>query len=177
MDFATLIRHRQSDRKYSGRPVEREKLLICIEAARLAPSAHNSQPWKFIVADDTDVKNQVADCAAQIGINRFVSQAPVMIAVVAEKTTVMSSLGGALKRKEFSLMDVGIAVSHFCLQAADIGLGTCIIGWFDEKRVKKILGIDNQKRVALLISVGYSESPVREKKRKSIEEMSSWNRY
>jgi nitroreductase len=177
MDFATLIRHRQSDRKYSDRPVEREKLLICIEAARLAPSADNSQPWKFIVADEPDVRSQVADGAMLMGMNKFVSGAPVMVAVVAEKSTVMSSLGGALNRKEFSLMDVGIAVSHFCLQAADIGLGTCIIGWFDEKKVKKALGIDSQKRVALLISVGYSESKTRQKSRKSIEEMSSWNRY
>lgn len=177
MDFTELIRHRQSDRKYANRLVEREKLLTCIEAARLAPSADNSQPWKFIVVDDPDVKNQVADGAMLMGMNKFVSGAPVMVAVVAEKSTVMSSLGGALNRKEFSLMDVGIAVSHFCLQAADIGLGTCIIGWFDEKKVKKALGIDSQKRVALLLSVGYSESLVREKRRKSIDEMSSWNRY
>lgn len=177
MDFTELVRHRQSDRKYADRPVEREILLTCIEAARLAPSAHNSQPWKFIVADAPEIKNQLSEAAMLMGMNRFVSEAPVMVAVVAEKSRVMSSLGGALNRKEFSVMDISIAVSHFCLQAADIGLGTCIIGWFDELKVKKALDIGGRKRIPLLISVGYSEATVRQKTRKPIEEMSSWNRY
>jgi nitroreductase len=74
------------------------------------------------------------------------------------------------------LFDVGIAVNQFCLQAADLGLGTCIMGWFDERKVKKILGIGN-RRVPLLISVGYPDSPTRKKIRKSLDEMSSWNEY
>jgi nitroreductase len=177
MDFAELVNSRQSDRKYSGKQVEQEKLAQCLEAARLAPSANNSQPWKFIVVDDSELKYQIADCSASLGMNKFTFQAPVIIAVVLEKQNILSSMGGMIRRKEYRLMDIGIAVSQFCLQATDLGLGSCIIGWFEEKRVKKLLNIDKRKRVPLLITLGYSDSPLRKKTRKSIEEISSWNHY
>jgi nitroreductase len=177
MDFAELVKSRQSDRKYSGKQVEQEKLAQCLEAARLAPSANNSQPWKFIVVDDSELRYQIADCSASLGMNKFTFQAPVIIAVVLEKQNILSSMGGMIRRKEYRLMDIGIAVSQFCLQATDLGLGSCIIGWFEEKRVKKLLNIDKRKRVPLLITLGYSDSPLRKKTRKSIEEISSWNHY
>jgi nitroreductase len=177
MEFSDLVKYRQSDRRYSNKPVEKEKLLKCLESARLAPSAYNSQPWKFVIADDAELKEQIADCAASLGMNGFTHQSPVLIAVVLEKSKMMASIGSVLKDKEYSLMDIGMAVSQFCLQATEIGLGTCIIGWFDEKRVKKLLHIDSNKRVPLLISVGYSESPLHEKVRKPIEKISSWNKY
>lgn len=88
----------------------------------------------------------------------------------------MAGIGSVIKDKEYSLLDVGIAVEHFCLQAAELGLGTCIMGWFDEKNVKKLLGIGN-RRVPLLISLGYPAAPTRKKARKDIEKMSSWNKY
>ena len=81
-----------------------------------------------------------------------------------------------IKDKEYSLLDMGIAVEHFCLQAAELGLGTCIMGWFDEKKVKKLLGIKN-KRVPLLITLGYPAGETRRKIRKSLDDMSSWNKY
>jgi nitroreductase len=177
MEFSELVKYRQSDRKYSDKPVEREKLLQCIEAARLAPSANNSQPWKFIIVDQPELKEQIAALTVGLGMNKFTNEAPVMVAVVLEKMDVPTSMASVLKNKEFSLMDVGMAVMQFCLQAADIGLGTCIIGWFDEKKVKKLLSIPDKKRVPLLITVGYSEARTRNKIRKSPEEMSSWNRY
>jgi nitroreductase len=177
MEFSELAKYRQSDRKYSDKPVEKEKLQKCIEIARLAPSANNSQPWKFVIVDNVELKEQIADCAASLGMNKFTHQTPVMIAVVLEKMNVMSSLGSVIKNKEFSLLDMGIAVNQFCLQAADLGLGTCIIGWFDEKNVRKLLHIGRNKRVPLLIALGYSKSPTRKKIRKPVEKMSSWNRY
>ena len=177
MEFSELVNIRQSVRRYSDKPVEKGKILQCIETARLSPSADNSQPWRFIVVDEFNLKEQIADCATSLGANKFTHQAPVMIAVVLEKMNLPTSLASVIKNKEFSLLDVGIAVNQFCLQAADSGLGTCIIGWFDEKRVKKILHIDRNKRVPLLISLGYSDSPTRKKIRKPIGEMSSWNRY
>ena len=177
MDFSELVKLRQSDRKYSDRPVEKEKIQQCIETARLSPSANNSQPWKFVIVDDTGLKEQIAQCAESLGMNTFAHQAPVLIAVILEKMNVMASLASVVKNKEFSLLDVGIAVNQFCLQATDLGLGTCIIGWFDEKKVKKLLNIDSGKRVPLLIALGYSEARTRQKIRKPIEEMSSWNRY
>ncbi|MFH0761934.1 MAG: nitroreductase family protein [Bacteroidota bacterium] len=177
MEFSELVKIRQSDRKYSDKPVEKEKIQECIETARLSPSAHNSQPWKFVIIDDFNLKEQIAGCAASMGMNSFAYQAPVMIAVVLEKMNLATTMGSVIKDKEFSLMDIGIAVGQFCLQAADIGLGTCIIGWFDEKNVKKLLHVDRNKRIPLLISLGYSNSPTRNKVRKPIGEMSSWNRY
>jgi nitroreductase len=177
MEFSELVKYRQSDRKYSDKLVEKEKLQKCIETARLAPSANNSQPWKFVIVDNAELKEKIADCVATLGMNKFIHQAPVIIAVVLEKTDVLLSLGSVIKDKEFCLLDVGIAVNQFCLQATDIGLGTCIIGWFDEKKVKKLLHINRNKRVPLLIALGYSKSPIRKKIRKPVDKMSSWNRY
>jgi nitroreductase len=177
MKFAELVKIRQSVRKYSDRPVEKEKLLQCLETARLSPSACNSQPWKFVVVDRPGLKARMAECATSLGMNRFTHQAPVIIAVVLERMKLAASIGSVLKDKEYSLMDVGIAVNQFCLQAAELGLGTCIIGWFDEKKARTLLDIPQGKRVPLLVSVGYPDDETRKKSRKPVEEMSSWNRY
>ncbi len=175
--FSELIKRRQSTRAYIDKPVEREKILQCIEAARLAPSAYNQQPWNFVVVDDPQLKEQVAESTASLGMNKFAFQAPVLVVVVLDKEHVMSSLGGLVKDKNFCDYDVGMAVNQFCLQAAELDLDTCIMGWFKEEKIKKLLQVDKKRRIALMISLGYSEAPVREKKRKSMEEMSSWNAY
>jgi len=177
MEFSELVKIRQSDRKYSDKPVYKELILKCVEAARLAPSADNSQPWKFVIVDDAKLKDQIADCAALLGLNRFAFQAPVIVAVVLEKMTIPAGLASVIIDKQFSLIDIGIAVNQFCLQAADLTLGTCIIGWFDEKKVKKLLRIDRGMRVPLLITLGYSKSSTRKKTRKAVGEICSWNRY
>ena len=174
--FSELAKIRQSDRKYKEQAVEREKIIQCLETARIAPSANNSQPWKFVVVDDFEKKEQIAECTIGLGMNKFTHQCPVLVAVVLEKQNFMSTIGSMIKNKDYSLFDIGIAVNQFCLQAADLGLGTCIIGWFDEKKIKKILGVIN-RRIPLLISVGYPDTPTREKVRKPIDVMSSWNKY
>lgn len=176
MNLSELIQKRQSDRKYVSRPVSREMVMKCLEAARLAPSACNSQPWKFVVVDDVALLPQMGAAAAGMGMNGFAREVPVIVAVVLEKMNLTARIGSVIKDKEYSLLDVGIAVEHFCLQAAELGLGTCIMGWFDEKKVKKLLGIKG-KRVPLLISLGYPAGETRKKARKSLEEMSSWNQY
>ena len=174
--FADLAKIRQSDRKYKDQAVEREKIIQCLETARISPSANNSQPWKFVVVDDFEKKEQIAECSIGLGMNKFTHQCPVIVAVVLEKQNFMSTIGSMIKNKDYSLFDIGIAVNQFCLQAADLGLGTCIIGWFDEKKIKKILGVRN-RRIPLLISVGYPDAPIRDKVRKPLEMMSSWNEY
>ena len=145
ISFAELAKKRQSDRKYKDQAVEREKLIQCLETARISPSANNSQPWKFIVVDDFEKKEQIAECSIGLGMNKFTHQCPVIVAVVLEKQNFMSTIGSMIKNKDYSLFDIGIAVNQFCLQAADLGLGTCIIGWFDEKKIKKILGVRNRR--------------------------------
>lgn len=176
MDLSELIRKRQSDRKYEPRPVGRELVVECLEAARLAPSACNSQPWKFVVVDDAALLSQMGAAAAGMGMNGFAREVPVIVAVVLEKMNLTARIGSVIKDKEYSLLDVGIAVEHFCLRAAELGLGTCIMGWFDEKKVKRLLGVKG-KRVPLLVSLGYPAGETRRKSRKPLEEMSSWNRY
>lgn len=176
MNLYELIQKRQSDRKYDSRPVDRDMVIKCLEAARLAPSACNSQPWKFVVVDEPELLKEMASAADGMGMNKFAAQAPVIVAVVLEKMNFTASIGSVIKDKEYSLLDVGIAVEHFCLQATELGLGTCILGWFDEKKVKKLLGIGN-RRVPLLITLGYAAGEHRQKSRKSLEEISSWNKY
>lgn len=177
MDFERLILTRQSDRRYMPDPVSREDVLKCLEAARMAPSACNSQPWKFIVVDDKEKLMEMADAAEGLGMNKFTRGVPVMVAVVLEKMNATARLGSLLKHKDYSMLDLGMAVEHFCLQAADLGLGTCIMGWFDEKRIARLLGVPRRKRIPLIISLGYPENPTRRKVRKTVEEMSSWNSY
>lgn len=176
MNLYELIQKRQSDRKYDSRPVDRDMVIKCLESVRLAPSACNSQPWKFVVVDEPELLKEMASAAAGMGMNKFATQAPVIVAVVLEKMNFTASIGSVIKDKEYSLLDVGIAVEHFCLQATELGLGTCILGWFDEKKVKKLLGIGN-RRVPLLITLGYAAGEHRQKSRKSLEEISSWNKY
>lgn len=176
MELLDLIQKRQSDRQYEARPVDRELVVKCLEAARLAPSACNSQPWKFVVVDEPQLVLQVGEAAAGMGMNKFAKEVPVIVVVVLEKMNLTARIGSVIKDKEYSLLDMGIAVEHFCLQAAELGLGTCIMGWFDEKKVKKLLGIKN-KRVPLLITLGYPAGETRRKIRKSLDDMSSWNKY
>lgn len=177
MEFSELIQKRQSDRKYAPRPVAREHILKCLEAARLAPSACNSQPWKFIVVDDRTRLVEMSDAAIGLGMNKFTVQVPVLVAVVQEPMNLSAKAGALAKNKDYSMMDLGMAVEHFCLQAAELGLGTCIMGWFDEKRIKKLLGVPRSRRIQLLISLGYPDAPTRQKIRKPLEEISSWNEY
>jgi nitroreductase len=180
IDFLELVKSRQSVRSYRDKPVENEKIEKCLEASRLAPSACNSQPWKFIVVNNTQLKNALADAAEDriLSMNHFTKQAPVHIVVVREKPNITSKLGGIVRNKTYTLIDLGIATEHFCLQAVSEGLGTCILGWFNEKKVKKLLNIPADKRAELIITLGYPASDeIREKKRKNLEEICSYNTY
>jgi nitroreductase len=179
MNFPELVKTRQSVRKYSSKVVEAEKIARCVEAARLAPSACNSQPWKFIIVDDAPLKDRIAKETynAVVTFNKFVKEAPVIVAIVMEKPTMISQIGGRIKDKDFYLIDIGIAAEHFCLQAAEEGLGTCMLGWFNEKKIAEMLNLPKNKRIGLLITLGYSDSSLREKIRKTTDEIVKYNRY
>lgn len=177
MEFSELVLKRQSDRKYAPKRVDREDIVRCLEAARMAPSACNSQPWKFVVVDDRAKLAELSEAAIGLGMNRFTVQVPVLVAVVQEPMNMSAKAGSLAKNKDYSMMDLGMAVENFCLQAAELGLGTCIMGWFDEKRVKKVLGVPRTRRVQLLIAMGHPDAPNRQKVRKPLEEISSWNSY
>jgi nitroreductase len=181
MDFKELINKRQSVRKYLDEPVERGKIRKLIEAVQLAPSASNSQPWKLIIVDEPMLKDNVAKAtfSSIITFNKFAVEAPVIAVLVIEKPGLITQIGERIKNREFPLIDIGIAAEHFCLQAAEMGLGTCMMGWFNEKKIKELLDIPKKKRIGLVISLGYAPDKynLRKKIRKPVEEMSSFNSY
>ena len=177
--FLELVRARQSDRSYLDKPVEQDKIDRILEAARLAPSACNSQPWKFVVVTDPEKRMLVADATASkiLSMNHFSKQAPVQLVLIEENANFTSSVGGWATNKHYPHIDLGIVASHICLAATDEGLGSCMIGWCDEKKIRKALDIPKDKRVMMVILLGYSAQKLREKKRKTLEEIISHNKY
>ena len=180
MDFSELVKTRQSVRNFDGKPIDRDVLDKCVEAARLAPSACNAQPWKFIVADNPELVKKVAACTygPMARFNKFTDDAAAFAVIVMEPGTFASIAGAVYSNLDYAYMDMGMAVEHFCLQAAELSLGTCILGWYKPKEIKTLLGIPKKKKVGLLIAIGYEKEPrIRTKIRKATEEMSSYNKY
>ncbi|AIY82912.1 nitroreductase family protein [Clostridium baratii] len=180
MDFFTLINKRESVRGYLDKQVEREKIIKIIEAARVAPSACNAQPWKFIVVNEKEITREVAKNLYEpmIGLNKFALTAPVFIVVVGEKRNLTSKMGELIKKKDYTSIDIGIVSEHICLAATELGLGTCMMGWFKEKEIKRLLNINKNKEIHLVISLGYYDGKEpRNKVRKPIDEILSFNEY
>ena len=176
-----LIKKRQSVRRYTDKPVEKDKLDRCLEAAMLAPSACNAQPWKFIVVDDPELARKVGrETWNNIAkFNKFAEEAPVIIVIAIEKSPITPKLGKMIKHIDYPYIDIGIAAEHFCLQATAEGLGTCMLGWFNEKPIQKLLNIPKKRKIGLVISLGYEpeDYKMREKIRKDVEKVVSYNRY
>ena len=139
MELMEVIKARRSIRKYQEKPVEREKINDCLEAARLAPSACNSQPWHFIVIDDPKVKEAFCkeSFSGVYNMTKFAEKAPVLVAAVSDRGNFTSRIGNFFRRTEFYLVDHGIACEHFVLRAHDLGLGTCWIGWLNSNKAEK----------------------------------------
>lgn len=133
--YFDLIAARQSCRRFDpSRPVEREKLDRCLEAARLAPSACNSQPWRFHVATGEALCGKLRPCVQRLGMNRFADDCPAFIVVTEARAALKPLIAAHLSEREFSSVDIGIATAHLCLAATAQGLSTCIIGWLDGKK-------------------------------------------
>ncbi|KYC50941.1 MAG: dihydropteridine reductase [Candidatus Methanofastidiosum methylothiophilum] len=179
MDFLELCEKRYSCRNYLEKEVEKEKIEKCLEAARLAPSAVNAQPWRFIVIDDPELKKKVANETFDklASFNKFSLKAQMLVVIVNENPVITSFLGRFAQGRDFSLIDSGIVASHFCLKATEEGLGTCILGYFNENNIKKILKIPRKKSISLIITVGYPADSPRKKIRKSIETLRKYNVY
>ena len=129
-DFFELLNKRQSCRKYLNKPVEKEKLIKCIEAARVAPSSCNSQPWHFIVVNNQELQPKVSACLQDAVMNKFTSKCPAFIIVVEESGNLTSRAGALIKQQDYRSVDIGIAVEHICLAATVQNLGTCICSHF-----------------------------------------------
>ena len=171
MDFLQIANARQSCRKYDpARDVEQEKLDAILEAVRLAPSACNGQPYHLTVCRGETAK-AVAAATMGMGMNKFAAQAPVLI-VLSEMPYVKSAaLGAKLKGNDYRSIDIGIAAAYLTAEATTQGLGTCILGWLDDDKIRKICGLEHPAR--LVITVGYADDtdPLRDKKRKNTADL------
>jgi nitroreductase len=170
MDVIEAIKRRCSVRSYQDRAVEKEKLEIILEAARLAPSASNRQEWRFIVAQDKNTRQRLLKAAKN---QTFVGQAPVVIVCCAETDNHAMTCGQLCYP-----IDVAIAIEHMALKATEEGLGTCWIGAFYEEEVKKILDIPKEIRVVELLTLGYADKPCpSHKDRLSLKEIVMYDRW
>ena len=171
MDFLEIANARQSCRSYDEtRPVEQEKLDAVLAAARLAPSACNGQSYHFTVCRGQAAK-AVAAGVSGMGMNKFAAQAPVLIVVSAEPYAKSAALGAKLKKIDYRSIDIGIAAAYLTAEAAAQGLGSCILGWLDDAKVRAACGLS--KPVRLVIALGYAkpDDPLRPKKRKALQEL------
>ena len=172
MDFLEIANKRQSCRSYDeARLVEREKLDAVLEAVRLAPSACNGQPYKLTVCKG-DTAKEVAKATAGLGMNKFAVQAPVLI-VISEMPYVKSAaMGARVKGNDYRSIDIGIAAAYLTAEATAQGLSTCILGWFDDDRIRKLCGLEYPVR--LVITLGYAkDETIRPKKRKDMAELTA----
>ncbi len=164
MEVFEAIKNRYSCRSYRAENIPEDKLKKILEAARLAPSAHNSQEWKFVVVKDEEIRNKLADAASQ----SFIAEAPVIIVAVSlDPEHIMSGGSPAYA------VDLAIAMEHIALQAVEEGLGTCWIGAFDQEEVKKILNIPEECKVVVMMPIGYPADKPRAKIRKNLDEIIS----
>lgn len=155
-----VIKERYSVRKYEDRPIEDEKLQMILEAARLAPSASNTQPWHFYVVKDKEKIKALSEkmpLGTKVVINSFIAQAPVVIAATAGPVNLLQKITTFIVNKRWYYIDVAIALEHMVLTAWELGIGSCWIGWFDEKKVKKLLDIPQGEEVIDLLTLGYPE--------------------
>ncbi len=150
-----IIRFRRSIRDYDPRPIESWKLHLLLEAARLAPSSMNSQPWRIFVVQDPKLKKILADATpGKIHAHPWLSNAPIVFILCAMKSKTQRYFG-QLIGKNYHLVDMGIVGEHICLEATELGLGTCWLGWIDKKQIKKAFNIPLLWEVVCLISAGY----------------------
>lgn len=156
--FMDLISQRYSCRRYASRPLEREKVEACLEAARLAPSACNSQPWFFAVATDPDIVRKVGATTQQFGLNGFADQVPVFVTVWEDHAKLLPCVAEHSDSQVYAQGDVGIATAYFTLAATELGLGTCIMGVFVEDTIRELLHVPQEKRLRYVVAVGYPEN-------------------
>ena len=173
MNFTEIAQNRQSCRSYDpDRPVEQEKLEAILEAVRLAPSACNGQPYHLTVCRGEAAKAAAA-ATMGMGMNKFAADAPVLIVISEEPYVKSAALGAKLKGNDYRSMDIGIAVAYLTAEAAAQGLGSCILGWLDDEKLRKVC--DVKYPVRLVVTLGYpKDDQLRPKKRKELTELVSW---
>ena len=173
MNFTEIARARQSCRRYdSTRAVEEDKLAAILEAARLAPSACNGQPYHLTVCRGETVRT-AAKATMGMGMNKFAADAPILI-VISEKPYVKTAaLGAKVKGNDYRSIDIGIVAAYLTAEATAQGLATCILGWLDDHKLREICGLDGAVRLVITLGYAADGDPLREKKRKPLTELVS----
>jgi nitroreductase len=171
-DFLDVCNMRQSCRNFSSRTVEHEKLALCAEAGRLAHSACNSQPWSFIVVETPGRTADVAKCCQQLNQNIYIAGARAFVIILEEHAVLSPVIGCFIDSQYYAKGDLGAASAYICLEAAAQGLGSCIIGLYDRKKICELLDIPIEKQFGALIALGYpADDSIRRKIRKPFEEV------
>lgn len=170
MNFTEIAENRQSCRSYdASREVEQEKLDRILESARLSPSACNGQPY-FITVCKGETAKKVAKAVQGMGMNKFASDAPVML-VISEKPYVKTAaLGAKLKNNDYRSIDIGILAAYITAEATAQGLGTCILGWLDDAEIREICELDGTVRLVITLGYAKADDKLRAKKRKDMDE-------
>lgn len=176
-----IVQARRSCRRYQvDRPVPRALLERCVEAARLAPSACNCQPWRFVLADDPETVARLRTAARRPGLTHpWWDQVPVFVALCARLDLFAHRAVPLISGLPYYLIDIGIAGEHFVLAAETLGLGTCWVGWFNERGCKRVLGIPRSYRVVSLLTVGWPAPAATSSRasRLAADEVRRWNRW
>ena len=174
MNFTEIAKTRQSCRAYQpDRVVEQEKIEQILSAARLAPSACNGQPYRITVCRG-DAAKQVARATQGMGMNAFASDAPVMLVISEQPYVASAALGAKVKKNDYRSIDIGIVCAYLTAEATSQGLSTCILGWFDDEKIRKICGLDAPARLVITLGYASGEDKLRAKKRKDLTELVSY---
>ena len=171
MNFTEIAENRQSCRKYDNtKPIEQEKLERILATARLAPSACNGQPYHITVCKG-ELAKKVAKATQGMGMNKFASEAPILLVISEKPYVATAALGARVKKNDYRSIDIGIVAAYITAEATAQGLSTCILGWLDDQKIRQICDLDQPVR--LVITLGYAaegDGP-RTKKRKDLSEL------
>lgn len=171
MNFTEIALNRQSCRNYDGsRAVEKEKIDAILESARLSPSACNGQPYHITVCQ-VEAAKEVARATQGMGMNRFAPDAPIQIVISEMPYNKTAAIGAKMKKNDYRSIDIGILAAYITAEAAAQGLGSCILGWLDSDKIKKICNLDGEIRLVICIGYAKEDDKLRAKKRKDIEDL------
>ena len=171
MNFTEIARARQSCRRYDpARAVEEEKLAAVLEAARLAPSACNGQPYRLTVCRGESAR-AAAKATMGMGMNKFAADAPIIIVISEQPYVKTAALGAKIKGNDYRSIDIGIVAAYLTAEATAQGLGTCILGWLDDDKLRKICDLDGTVRLVITLGYAAEGDPLRKKKRKPLSEL------
>ncbi|MBE6541597.1 MAG: nitroreductase [Ruminococcaceae bacterium] len=173
MNFTEIAENRQSCRNYDHtKAVEEEKLQRIISTARLSPSACNGQPYHITVCKGNAARD-VAEAVQGMGMNKFASDVPIMLVISEMPYVATAALGSKVKGNDYRSIDIGILSAYITAEATAQGLGTCILGWFDDAKIRKICGLDAPVRLVITLGYAKADDKLRDKKRKSLDELVS----